>query len=259
MAEFGKEQALFEKDPLRRVTFRLIGNPHAGARLRLRALRQALDYLQSSHGFVIERSQVLDAGSGKGEYSFFLVNRYAGVRVTGYELEEHKVMRAQAIAGAVHTDHLRFVHGNLVELPSHNEFDLAICLDVLEHIEDDRAAMRAMYGALKPAGFLILHVPNLVPALFDIVEEGHVRDGYDNEQMRDMLTHVGFEILQIRNPTGFWGHWADSLCEVLSDRPLLRGLGIPLYATLMWLDQFGSQRQSSPQGYGILVVARKPA
>ncbi len=258
MARFGREQAQFELNLLRRLTFQLIGNPHAGARLRLRSLRQALDFLQASYGLDLGAANVLDAGSGKGEYSFYLARRYPGVSVTGYELDGRKVERADRIARALRTDHTRFLQEDLLRLPRSEEFDLAICLDVLEHIEDDQAAIVALSGAMKPGGYLILHVPNLVRPHFHIEEEGHVRDGYDNEAMRLKLKQAGFEVLQIRNPIGLWGQWADDLCEVLSERPFLRGLGIPLYAGLVWLDQFGSQSRQFPEGAGLLAVARKP-
>jgi len=257
MASFGREQALSEENLLRRWTFRLIGNPHAGARLRLRSLLQALELLTLSYGFSLQGAHVLDAGSGKGEYSCFLAKRYPTARVIGHELEAPKVRRANAIAQTLGLSNLLFREGDLLELPSLEEFDLAICLDVFEHIQDDQAAITAVYHALKPGGFLVLHVPNLIPPHFHIEEPGHVRDGYDNEQMRMKLKNARFEVLQIRNPIGPCGHWADSLCELLSDRPVLRGLGIPLYTGLVWMDQFGSHDRHFPKGAGLLAIARK--
>lgn len=40
-----------------------------------------------------------------------------------------------------------------------NFFDTIICSHVLEHIEDDRKAMRELYRVLRPEGFAILQVP----------------------------------------------------------------------------------------------------
>jgi tRNA G46 methylase TrmB len=116
MVSFGREQALLEPSRLRRWTLRLIGNPHAGARLRLRSLLQAFQYLETKHGLKIETAQILDAGSGKGEYSFFLAQRYPLARVTGQELEASKVLRANATAQALGLHTLRFWYGDLLAL-----------------------------------------------------------------------------------------------------------------------------------------------
>ncbi len=40
-----------------------------------------------------------------------------------------------------------------------NSFDIILCSHVLEHIPDDRKAMRELYKVLKPGGFAILLVP----------------------------------------------------------------------------------------------------
>ena len=40
-----------------------------------------------------------------------------------------------------------------------NFFDVIICNHVLEHIVDDRKAMRELFRVIKPEGFAILQVP----------------------------------------------------------------------------------------------------
>jgi SAM-dependent methyltransferase len=49
---------------------------------------------------------------------------------------------------------------NVEDLPFPDEsFDLIICNHVLEHVGDDRKAMRELWRALRPAGRAILQVP----------------------------------------------------------------------------------------------------
>ena len=49
---------------------------------------------------------------------------------------------------------------NAVDLPVRNEsFDIVVALDVLEHLDDDVAAVRSIRNALEPGGILVATVP----------------------------------------------------------------------------------------------------
>jgi SAM-dependent methyltransferase len=45
-----------------------------------------------------------------------------------------------------------------MDLPD-NSFDVVICCHVIEHVDDDRKAMREIFRVLKPGGFAVLQVP----------------------------------------------------------------------------------------------------
>ena len=45
-------------------------------------------------------------------------------------------------------------------IPFEGEFDVIGAFDVIEHIEDDQAALTSMFRALKPGGDLLLIVPS---------------------------------------------------------------------------------------------------
>lgn len=251
---FGHEQALVEDDRLKRWMLRLVGNPHAGARLRLRSLRQAVRYLQREHGQVMGGARLLDAGSGKGEYAFALARQFPELSVTAVEMDGGKVRRGSRIAERLGLTRVTFVEADLTSLEWRGEFDVAICLDVLEHVDDDEGALRAIREALRPGGHLILHVPGPEEPRVRM-DEGHLRHGYSNEVMRAMLSRAGFDVERMRNPIGPLGRLADDVCEVLSERPLLRGAVVPLCASLVWLDRWGSERRVTPRGAGLLAVA----
>lgn len=65
---------------------------------------------------------------------------------------------------------LAMVRGDATDLPfDDGSFDLLVCLHVLEHIEDDRAAIREFFRVLAPGGRALIQVP---PSDLDDTFEG---------------------------------------------------------------------------------------
>lgn len=77
---------------------------------------------------------------------------------------------------------------------SRGAFDVVVALEVLEHIEDDRAALRAWRGWLRAGGVLLLSVPAR-PDLWSAsdVWVGHFRR-YDRRSLAAALGDAGFAI-----------------------------------------------------------------
>lgn len=78
------------------------------------------------------------------------------------------------------------------------KFDAEICINVLEHIKDDRKALRNLYTLLDDDGYLIL----LIPAhrfLYGKIDQaiGHFRR-YTKEDIKEKLRKVGFKIISCK-------------------------------------------------------------
>jgi SAM-dependent methyltransferase len=74
------------------------------------------------------------------------------------------------------------VPADLQNLPFRDDwFDTVICCHVLEHVEDDRAAMREVQRVLKPGAWAILQVP-MALALTHTIEDPAVKD--ESERIR---------------------------------------------------------------------------
>jgi SAM-dependent methyltransferase len=98
------------------------------------------------------RCRILDAGCGSGR-NMELLARFGAV--TGLEPAERSAATARARdAGDV-------VQGSLEgRLPfDDGAFDLVACLDVLEHVEDDQAALRELRRVTVDGGRLLVTVP----------------------------------------------------------------------------------------------------
>lgn len=99
------------------------------------------------------------------------------------------------------------VIGDLVALPFRSdEFDVVLCVHVLEHVDDDRSAIEALYDVVKPGGWALVSVPLQLdgltyedPSITDpeeraraFGERGHVR--LYGRDIADRLTAAGFSV-----------------------------------------------------------------
>lgn len=88
-------------------------------------------------------------------------------------------------------------------------FDTIVCMNVLEHIKDDNAALKNMHKLLKKNGILVLLVP-IHPWLFGTIDAalGHYRR-YKTQDVQQQLVNAGFSISFVRtlNFIGTLGWW----------------------------------------------------
>jgi 2-polyprenyl-3-methyl-5-hydroxy-6-metoxy-1,4-benzoquinol methylase len=156
---------------------------------------------------------VLEVGAGIGANTLALVDRAA--RWTCLEPDAHLLAEARsAHAGSGSAARVSYVCGTLEGLDASAAFDAIVYLDVLEHIEDDRAEMRRAAAHLRPGGALIV----LAPAHQRLYSEfdrsiGHFRR-YDRASL-SAVEPAGLTRLQLR--------YLDSvgLCASLANRVFL--------------------------------------
>lgn len=132
---------------------------------------------------------VLDAGCGTGILLQQVLNKYPHVRLTGFEYSAEGLEFARRrLPGA------EFLTLDLGRQSLGKEFDLITCIDVLEHIQDDRAALRNLFSMT--GKYLILSVP--LGPLFKAEQErmGHVH-GYDRRTLESRIREAGFEMIRV--------------------------------------------------------------
>jgi glycosyltransferase involved in cell wall biosynthesis len=89
-------------------------------------------------------------------------------------------------------------------VPYENEFDSVLCINVLEHVEDDRAALLNMFSVLRPGGKAVVLVPEGM-SVYGTLDEvlGHHRR-YSEEELRSKFADAGFRVetvLYFNRPT----------------------------------------------------------
>jgi SAM-dependent methyltransferase len=98
------------------------------------------------------RGCILENGCGVGMYVEHL-SQFGGT-VIGLEYDFERTAQAR-----INSPHIINAAGESLPLPS-STFDLILSHEVLEHVQDDRAAACEMIRALRPGGRVVLFVPN---------------------------------------------------------------------------------------------------
>ena len=112
---------------------------------------------------------VLDVGSGFGRHVYECARRGARVvaldHAAGEVIETRNTLAAMVEAGEITADRLMGVlRGDARALPfADDTFDIVITSEVLEHIQDDVAAIAEMVRVLKPGGRFAATVPAQFP------------------------------------------------------------------------------------------------
>jgi SAM-dependent methyltransferase len=130
--------------------------------------------------------EILDAGCGSGRNMVELARVGA---VTGVELADASAQRArQRNVGSV-------VQGSVTDLPFEDDsFDLAVCLDVIEHLDDDRAALRELRRVIRPGGKLLVTVPAYQWLWSEHDEVNHHRRRYTKRTLLTAVSDSGWDV-----------------------------------------------------------------
>lgn len=260
---FGRELLL---DPslgrLERLYVRLFGVPVLGLRVRAGYVVPLLRELRGAGGPDI--SAVADAGCGRGLFTAAAARVFDRARVVGFDIDREQVARNLVMARRAGLGNLRFEVRDLAELDSEEAFDVVLSVDNLEHLEDDRGQCRRFFRALRPGGWLVVHVPHETRNLFgwrreNFMEiEGHVRPGYTREGLGALLGGAGLEVVRS-------GYSYDSLETLANDLSFLvtggrerrKGLYALVFPFLLALAHLGGSRPPR-EGSGLWAVARRP-
>ena len=82
------------------------------------------------------------------------------------------------------------------DIPYFEDFDVLGAFDVIEHIDEDEAVLKAMFQALRPGGGLLLTVPQH-PFLWSAVDDwSRHRRRYTRAELLGKLARAGFQTLR---------------------------------------------------------------
>jgi SAM-dependent methyltransferase len=210
-------------------------------------------------------SAILDYGCGTGRHSFLIAAKWSEARIVGLDIDDE----------ALAVGRRRAVKRGRGEVSFSQEssfpwrwgfFDLAICIDVLEHIPDDLHVLRRVAYLVKEGGLLILHTPALGQRRYWGVnctdarhaggeDFGHVREGYDEDELKGLLCRAGFVPGSFRRTVGKAAAWLTDL-----DYRLARWRLYPLRAATYLAARRAARLELDhypATGRGIMAIARR--
>jgi SAM-dependent methyltransferase len=137
-------------------------------------------------------TNVLEIGCGGGAFAARLAQRY---NYLGLEPDPTTCAVARARLSSVGRGEVRNVASDAL---AGQQFDLVCAFEVLEHIDDDHAALAEWADLVRPGGWLLLSVP-AHQHRFGPWDEmaGHFRR-YDPDGIRQLLVKTGFTDISIR-------------------------------------------------------------
>lgn len=201
-----------------------------------------------------------DAGAGFCQYSDFVLKQYPEAEVFACDLKTDYLQSYAAIA----SERFNYQSADLQSYLTSKQYNMAIAVDILEHIKDDRAALRNLHRALSDNGILIISTPSDMDEAAAFTAE-HVRPGYNKVELERKIIDSGFEILSSNFSYGFWGalSWKLMMKLPLSMYGMHKALCLlwPLYYGIIYLPaqllMFIDMHIYNPRGTGIILVARK--
>lgn len=150
--------------------------------------------------------RVFEIGAGIGNYTEFLLDRDC---VVCLEIHAEAITHLRQRFGTnpkIHIYQGDIANSSLRHLSEHY-CDTAICFNVLEHVQDDVAALENIAHILTPGGRILLIVP-AIPAIMGTVDQslGHYRR-YTRASLRSVLIAAGYVIEEMRymNFPGIFG------------------------------------------------------
>lgn len=220
---------------------------------RLRNARRYNDWVWSLlDPHVGER--VLEVGCGVGNFTHYLRQRDFVLATDNNPDYLAMVRSATEHLDNVDVEEIDWENADFDKLRAH-EFDTVVCLNVLEHIENDRAALAAFAAILPPGGRLVLQVPAMQSIYGEIDRAiGHHRR-YERRELDNLLDDCGFEVVESRyfNMPGVLGWYLNSK---LLGRRTVPGIQVRMANFLVPLLRL-EQRMSPTCGMALLAVGRK--
>lgn len=145
-------------------------------------------------------ADILDAGSGFGQYSYYLSKQSKKWNILGVDVKTEQIEDCNRFFTQIKRgEQVKFEYADLTKYQKENAYDLILSVDVMEHILEDVEVFKNFNASLKDGGMVLVSTPSDQGGS-DVHEDHdhsfvdeHVRDGYNILEIEDKLKTAGFK------------------------------------------------------------------
>jgi 2-polyprenyl-3-methyl-5-hydroxy-6-metoxy-1,4-benzoquinol methylase len=194
---------VFNKSPFLRKTFYqlldllLLRSWHVHRELRVR-----------SSEFGDRKINILDAGSGYGQYSFWMWKHFKRAEILAVDVKDEQVADCNKFFSSIGATNVKFEIADLTQFVNQNSYDLILSVDVMEHILEDVLVFKNFHASMKQGGMLLISTPSdqggsdVQSGEESSFIEEHVRDGYNIIAIEEKLRSAGFSKVEAKYSYG---------------------------------------------------------
>lgn len=200
--------------------------------------------------------RVIEIGAGIGNFTNMLLDRELVVAIDNHRPSLEVLKRNFMTSNNVIPLEIDVSSPDMLELRRYGA-DSIICINVLEHVKEDRKTLSYMYDVLKEGGRLLLLVPAF-QILYGSIDRvvGHQRR-YSKKELLFKLRETGFQVLEI-----YYMNFIATFGWFLNNRILLRKEESPSQVLFFdryivpWLERVESIMRP-PFGLSIIAICGK--
>lgn len=152
---------------------------------------------------------ILDAGSGFGQYSYYLSKQSKNWNIFGVDVKEEQIEDCNRFFKQIEKgDKVKFEYADLTKYVKENTYDLILSVDVMEHILEDVDVFKNFHKSMKNGGMVLISTPSdqggsdVHHDHDDSFVDEHVRDGYNIQEIEEKLKTAGFKNIEAKYSYG---------------------------------------------------------
>ncbi|MFB3896707.1 MAG: glycosyltransferase [bacterium] len=199
--------------------------------------------------------RVFETGAGIGNFTRLILGRQLVITSDADAISIDRLKRKINENNRVHVIQYNLAEPPVMDLKEYR-FDTTLCLNVLEHIEDDMQALSNIAAVIEPNGRLIVLAPALTQLYGRLDRAMHHYRRYTKSELENKLNNAGFNIEQSEyfNLLGAIAWWINS---VVLRRKNLPRIQLRIMNFIVPVLQWFESKITIPFGMSLIIIAKK--